>query len=87
MDTENNEENKKDDEKVEEEEQKTEEQKEYIPTAYRQEVLEMESCKIMMDTNGCIHIECSKPTEKLKISKQEIDYLQGLSEIVPNKDI
>lgn len=51
----------------------------------KEEVIETESCKLLMDKEGNIHIECSKPTEKLKISKQELNMLQGLSELVPNK--
>jgi len=86
MDTENNEEIQEVDEITETTEEVTEEQKELIRTDYKEEVIETESCKIMMGTDGSIHIECSKPTDKIKISKQELDMLQGLSEIVPNKD-
>ena len=86
MDTENNEEIQEVDEITETTEEVTEKQKELIRTDYKEEVIETESCKIMMGTDGSIHIECSKPTDKIKISKQELDMLQGLSEIVPNKD-
>lgn len=46
-----------------------------------EEVIETDSCKIIMDKDGNIHIDCSKPTEKLRISKQELDMLQSLSEL------
>lgn len=61
-----------------------EEKKETIPLDYKEEVIETESCKLMMDSEGNIHVECSKPTEKLKISKKELDMLSGLSTLVPN---
>lgn len=67
-------------------EEKAEEKKEPISIDYKEEVIETESCKLMMDTEGNIHIECSKPTEKLKISKQELDMLSGLSTLVPNAE-
>lgn len=67
-------------------EEKAEEKKEPIPIEYKEEVIETESCKLMMDTEGNIHIECAKPTEKLKISKKELDMLAGLSTIVPNAE-
>ncbi len=63
-----------------------EEKKETIPDDYKEEVIETEACKLMMDKDGNIHVECSKPTERLKISKQELDILQSLSTIVPNAE-
>lgn len=72
--------------KKEEDKKTEEEKKEPIPNDYKEEVIETESCKLMMDVDGNIHIECSKPTDKIKISKQELDMLQGLSTIVPNAE-
>lgn len=72
---------KKEEETLEVVEEKKEEP---IPADYKEEVIETEACKLMMDVDGNIHIECSKPTEKIKISKRELDMLQSLSTIVPN---
>lgn len=68
------------------EEKKTEEviAIENQPADYKEEVIQTEACKISMDASGNIHIECPKPTDKIKISKQELDMLQGLSTLVPN---
>lgn len=79
MDTENN-------KKIQTDDEITEEQKELIRNDIKEEVLETEQCKIKMGVDGSIYIECTTPTDKIKISKQELDMLQGLSEIVPDKN-
>ena len=88
MITETDKEDKKDKEVIEEKKKTIPDDinRSAINGIYKEEVIETEACKLMMDVDGNIHIECSKPTEKLKISKQELDLLQGLSTIVPNAE-
>ncbi len=50
-----------------------------------EEVIEISSCKIFIDKNKNIRMECKEPSN-IKLSKQEIDMLHGLTDLVPETE-
>jgi len=47
-----------------------------------EEVIEIGSCKIFIDKDKNVRMECKEPSN-IKLSKQEIDMLHGLTDLVP----
>lgn len=52
-----------------------------------EEILEKGQCKVLIDRDSNIHIECAEPVKKMTLYKNELDMAQGISDdIMPDSD-